>query len=194
VTRGEPIPDDRGFTHVILSGSAHSILDDHDFVAPTEAVVRRANARGIPIFGICYGSQMVVRALLGREHVRRNGSGVEIGWLPTDVVDESGGWFRGLPRPFFTWHSHYDEVCDLPDGFTVLARTRQCAIQAWECPTLRLFGTQFHPEMDLEEGNRTFAMEREQLALEGYDAGALIEASRDDGARIVIPRFLEHTW
>ncbi|MEZ4653914.1 MAG: gamma-glutamyl-gamma-aminobutyrate hydrolase family protein [Candidatus Eisenbacteria bacterium] len=192
--RGEVVRDDPRFSHLILSGSAHSILDDHDFVGPTEIAVRSAHARGAPIFGICYGSQMVVRALLGREHVRHNPAGIEVGWLPTEVLNESGGWFAGLPRPFHTWHSHYDEVLDLPADFTILAKTAKCAIQAWESRSRRLFGTQFHPEMDLDEGNRVFDAERGMLAREGYDADALIARSRDDGARIVIERFLREAW
>jgi GMP synthase (glutamine-hydrolysing) len=194
VTRGEEARDHPRFTHLILSGSAHSILDDHDFVAPTEAAIRSAHERGAPIFGICYGGQLVVRALLGRDHVRRNPAGIEVGWLATEVLNESGGWFEGLPRPFYTWHSHYDEVCDLPSDFTVLAATGACAIQAWECRPRRLFGTQFHPEMDLAEGNRVFAAEREVLAREGCNADRLIENARDDGARILIERFLHQVW
>lgn len=192
--RGEPLADDPRFTHLVLSGCALSIVDDHDFVPALEATVRRAHARGAPIMGICYGSQMIARAILGRDHVRRNPAGLEVGWLATDVVSREGGWFDGLPDPFHTWHFHHDEVCALPDDFTVLASTPRCAIQAWWSPGRRLFGTQFHPEMDREDGNATFDAERASLRPHGVDVDALIAETRDDGARALIGKFLARRW
>ena len=194
VAHGEEVADDPRFTHVILSGSALSIVDDHGFVPGLEATVRDAHARGAPIMGICYGSQMIARALLGRHHVRRNPAGLEVGWLATVCVSDEGGWFEGLPSPFRTWHYHRDEVCDLPRDFTVLASTAKCATQAWWSAERRLFGTQFHPEMDAEEGNAIFRLDRAKLARDGVDAEALIADTRDDGARTVIERFLLRRW
>ena len=194
VAHGEELADDPRFTHLILSGSAHSIVDDYDFVPQLEATVRSAHTREIPIFGICYGSQMIARALLGRRHVRRNAAGLEVGWLPTDVVSDDGGWLEGLPNPFHTWHYHYDEVCSLPADFTVLASTPKCAVQAWWSAKRKLLGTQFHPEMDTGDGNATFRIDREKLREQGVDADALIASTRDDAARVLVGRFLHRDW
>jgi len=194
VAHGETALDDGRFTHLILSGSPHSIVDDPPFVPPLEAAVRSAHARGVPIFGICYGSQLLARALLGADHVRRNARGLEAGWLPIQVVSEAGGWFRGLPRPFHSWQYHQDEVCELPDDFTLLASTDHCTTQAWWSEERKLFGTQFHPELDAEEGNALFRLSRKALEREGLDADALIAKTRDDLSRVVIRRFLERDW
>lgn len=193
VARGEGIADDPRFTHVLLSGSPLSIVDDHPFVPAVEAALRSAHARGIPIMGVCYGSQMIARALLGRRHVRR-GAGLEIGWLATALVSDAGGWFDGLPNPFHAWHYHHDEVCDLPGDFTVLASTPRCVIQAWWSPERRLFGTQFHPEMDLEIGNAIYRADGELLRQQGVDADALIAGAREDGSQVLIERFLRRRW
>ncbi len=194
VARGEKPADDARFTHVILSGSPHSILEDPPFVPGVEATLRSAHDRGIPMLGICYGSQLLARALLGPGHVRRNAAGLEVGWLPVDVTSEHGGWFAGLPRPFHAWQYHYDEVCDLPDDFAVLASTRQCAVQAWASERRKLLGMQFHPELDARDGNALFRLSRNALRREGVDADALIAETRDDASRVVIARFLERVW
>lgn len=194
VAHGESVEDDARFTHLILSGSPHSIVDDPPFVAPLEAAVQSAHARGIPIFGICYGSQLLARAVLGRDHVRRNARGLEAGWLPIQVVSDEGDWFAGLPRPFYSWEYHEDEVCDLPDDFTLLASTDHCETQAWWSEERKLFGTQFHPELDVEEGNALFRLSHKALQRAGLDADALIAATRDDLSRVVIRRFLEREW
>ena len=179
---------------MILSGSALSIEDDQEWTSEVVDFLRATAARGAPTMGVCYGHQLLARTHLGKDFVRRNPRGVEVGWLPVEVVDERGGWFAELPRPFHTWHFHYDEVRDLPPQWTVLARSGGCAVQAFEHRGLRLFGVQFHPEMDLEEGNAWFRLEREKIAAEGIDAERLIAAARDDGAQRLFARFLEHDW
>jgi GMP synthase (glutamine-hydrolysing) len=191
VLRGERPSHPRRYSHIVVSGSAHSILDSHDFVAPLETFLREASAAAVPIMGVCYGCQLVARAFLGPAHVRRLEAEVEAGWLPVEVTDEAGGWFAGLPRPFHTWHSHHDEVVDLPAGWRGLARTDRCAIQAYDHPELRLFGVQFHPEMDLESGNDLFRRDRAHFARWGIDVEGLVAAARDDGAQLLFRRFLE---
>ena len=85
-------------------------------------------------------------------------------------------------------------MCDLPGDFTLLASTAHCATQAWWSEERKLFGTQFHPELDAEEGNALFRLSRKALRREGIDADELIAETRDDLSRVVIRRFLERDW
>ncbi|MDQ2855729.1 MAG: gamma-glutamyl-gamma-aminobutyrate hydrolase family protein, partial [Acidobacteriota bacterium] len=55
--------------------------------------------------------------------------------------------FQDLPRTVTVWHSHCDEVKELPDGFQCTASSETCAIQAMQHETKQLFGVQFHPEL-----------------------------------------------
>jgi GMP synthase (glutamine-hydrolysing) len=190
---GRPADPDR-WSHVILSGSALSIEEDPEWLPEVADFLRATTARGAPTMGVCYGHQLLARVHLGKEHVRRSPRGVEVGWLPVEVVDDRHGWFADLPWPFRTWHFHFDEVHDLPPDWRVLARTDLCPVQAFEHRGLRLLGAQFHPEMDLDEGNAMFRAEREKIAGLGLDADALIADARDDGARRLFARFLEHDW
>lgn len=189
------VPDSAApFSHVVLSGSTHSVLDDHDFVAPTMDLVRDAVARGVPVLGICYGHQLVVRALLGKAHVRRSGT-PEFGWLPVGALPPGKALFAGLPDPFHTFVGHFDEVFDLPGGWEVTARTDRCAVHGYVNRELRVLGFQFHPEMDLVVGNRCFSADREALTGLGFDIDAALAGGRDDGSgRILFPRFLAYPW
>jgi GMP synthase (glutamine-hydrolysing) len=190
VTRGGRPADPGRWSHVVLSGSALTIVEDPPFYPEIAGLLREVVAHGTPVMGVCYGCQLLARIFLGREHVRRNPQGVEVGWLPVEVLDDADGWFAGLPRPFHTWQFHYDEVCDLPAGCRRLARSPRCEVQAWDDPARRLVGFQFHPEMDVEEGNRYFRAEAEKIRSHGLDPEDLVAATRDDGARIVFSRFL----
>jgi GMP synthase (glutamine-hydrolysing) len=190
----EEVPEQPGdYSHVLVSGSSYSILDSHDFMVPIEQFLRDAAAAEVPMMGVCYGAQLVARAFLGPSHVRRIAAENEVGWLPVEVTDEAGGWFAGLPRPFYAWHSHNDEVHDLPDGWRVLARSELCDVQAYDQPELRIFGVQFHAEMDLEAGNATFRRERPELEAEGVDVDRLLATARDDGAHRLFHTFLERS-
>jgi len=59
--------------------------------------------------------------------------------------------FKGLPSTVTVWHSHCDEVKDLPDGFRRTASNETCAIQAMQQKGRRVYGVQFHPELFDEE-------------------------------------------
>lgn len=191
----EPIPDSsEAFSHLILSGSTCSILDTPPFLEPTMALVRDAVKLGRPVLGICYGHQLVVRALLGIEHVRRS-SAPEIGWLPISVEPGHDPLFAGLPNPFRAFVGHFDEVCNLPDEWEITASTAGCPIHGVLNRRQRIMGFQFHPEMDLAVGNTCYAMNREALARLNIDVDAIIAQSQDDGSgKLLIPRFLCRLW
>lgn len=124
-----------GHDLVVLLGSEWSVYwpEVATQVAAEAAVVQAAAARGVPVFGVCFGSQILAHALGGRV-VRA--AEPEIGWyqIETDVPD------RIAPGPWLQWH--YD-VVELPAGAVELARSA-VGPQAWSVG--RCFSTQFHPE------------------------------------------------
>lgn len=183
-----------GYSHLVLSGSTDSILDDTPALGPAMRLVREAVERRAPVLGICYGHQLVARALLGDAHVRRAGT-PEIGWLEVCPEAAFAALYDGLPRPFRTFVGHFDEVCDLPSGWRVTARSAGCRVQGFLNEELRLMGFQFHPEMDLEVGNRCFTRDREALERRGFPMDRILAEAADDGAgRVLFPRFLAWPW
>jgi GMP synthase (glutamine-hydrolysing) len=64
------------------------------------------------------------------------------------AVETSGeGLFKDLPEQITVWHSHCDEVKELPEGFRRTASNEACGIQAMQHSKRPLFGVQFHPEL-----------------------------------------------
>jgi GMP synthase (glutamine-hydrolysing) len=98
---------------------------------------------GLPIFGICYGFQVMAATLGGV--VTRTGKS-EFGRTQTTVVSESKT-FGGLYSQQKTWMSHGDAVTKAPEGFTTTASTESTPIAAFENATGTLAGVQFHPEV-----------------------------------------------
>ena len=106
---------------------------------------------GIPILGICYGSQLMAYILGGTVETAPVS---EYGRTEVDV-DNSSAIFQGVKPQTICWMSHTDYISKAPEGFKVVAKTPVCPVAAMECPERKLYATQFHPEvMHTEEGQK----------------------------------------
>ena len=123
---------------IILSGGPSSVYADN---APTfdSAIF----ALGIPIFGICYGFQVMAAALGGV--VSQTGKS-EFGRTEIQVL-QSTKIFAKLPAKQKVWMSHGDAVTSAPSDFIVCATTADTPIAAFENATGEIAGVQFHPEV-----------------------------------------------
>ncbi len=148
VTLADPRPSLDGFTHMVVSGSEASILDDDPWVPPQMALIAEAASRRLPVLGSCHGHQMIARALGGE--VGRAAE-PELGWIPVEV-DRSAAMFAGMNTPAWIFVSHFDEVVSLPREFQVTARSPRCAIHAFSHSERPVWGVQSHPEIGIAEG------------------------------------------
>jgi GMP synthase (glutamine-hydrolysing) len=98
---------------------------------------------GVPVFGLCYGAQLVARDLGGQ--VAKTGRG-EYG-RTTLTVREPGVLFREQPVEQTVWMSHFDTITEAPPGFRVLAATGDTPAAAFGDPERAVYGVQFHPEV-----------------------------------------------
>jgi GMP synthase (glutamine-hydrolysing) len=132
---------------IILSGGPSSVYAPGAPAAPEGLF-----DTGIPVFGICYGHQVMVTALGGT--VERTGA-AEYGGTPVSVAGSGGRLLAGLSDRFNVWMSHGDTSTVAPPGFEVTARTVATPVAAIEAPAKGLYGVQFHPEvMHTEHGTR----------------------------------------
>jgi GMP synthase (glutamine-hydrolysing) len=100
---------------------------------------------GVPVLGICYGHQLMARALGGE--VAATGQR-EYGATPLSVDERGGGvLLQDMPVTETVWMSHGDAVTRAPDGFRVTAHTGQIPIAAMEDPSRGMYAVQFHPEV-----------------------------------------------
>jgi len=123
---------------LILSGGPASVLDVN-----SPSISKRIFELGVPVFGVCYGMQLMAKLLGGTlvSAKRREYGSAKL------YVDEPNEIFKGLPEEFVVWMSHGDNIEELPDGFICLAHTDSLPIAAIASPKDRLYGTQFHPEV-----------------------------------------------
>jgi GMP synthase (glutamine-hydrolysing) len=142
---------------IILSGGPASVYAPGAPPAPAGLL-----AAGVPVLGICYGFQLMIRDLGGQ--VARTGSG-EYGATALSLIEPGGALLGDLPAAQQVWMSHGDTCTLAPDGFTVTARTSGTPVAAAENAAHGFYGMQFHPEvMHTEHGT---AMLRSFLAAAG---------------------------
>lgn len=103
---------------------------------------------GIPILGICYGMQLIAHTLGGKISACEKS---EYGRI-TAVVNTDSALFSNIVETQNVLMSHTDKVIELPSGnFRGIANTKLCEIAAFECPEQKIYGVQFHPEVEISE-------------------------------------------
>jgi GMP synthase (glutamine-hydrolysing) len=123
---------------IILSGGPSSVYEPG--VPDVDASLYESD---VPLFGICYGFQLMARALGGT--VVKTGNR-EYGGTPL-LVTQPGALFAGLPDKQDVWMSHGDAVSAAPDGYTVTATSAGATVAGFEDVARRRAGVQFHPEV-----------------------------------------------
>jgi len=138
-----------GYTHLLLSGSSLSASQGSKYDQDIIKVIRYFLYNNKAMLGICHGHQMIARAIIGNSACRK-AQNPEFGWKKMKI--ESNSLFEGISNPVFL-ESHYDEVCNLTDEFNVIATNKDCEVQAFQYKDLPVWGVQFHPEMQFENGS-----------------------------------------
>ncbi len=126
--------DPRG---IILTGGPQSVNSD-DF-----SVDEKIFALDVPILGICFGAQLMAKALSGRVESAPTS---EFGRTEIDRIGGSR-LLDGVSARSTVWMSHNDRIIDAPRGFKITASTANCPIAAMENPERKLYAVQFHPEV-----------------------------------------------
>ena len=99
---------------------------------------------GIPIFGICYGHQLIAQQLGGE--VSRGGRG-EYGRALLTRNNETSQLLHDLPSEYSVWMSHFDFVARMPEGFSSSASSPDAPIAVMENAQRKVWAVQFHPEV-----------------------------------------------
>lgn len=138
-----------GVDALVISGSPASATDDDPWITHELALIEEADAREIPILGVCFGSQLLGRAYYGKAAVR-NSAHPEFGWHRVEVVG-TDALFRNVPEQFVSFQYHLEEVIPQP-AMHVLARNDASAVQAFRVGEKPIWGLQFHLEVTPRAG------------------------------------------
>jgi GMP synthase (glutamine-hydrolysing) len=98
---------------------------------------------GVPILGICYGAQLMSYMMGGKvDRAEKREYGKTEMTLKPSVI------FKNVPEKSVSWMSHTVYISEVPEGFEVLGTTDTCPVAAMGSNAKRLYGVQFHPEVE----------------------------------------------
>ena len=149
---------------IIFTGGPNSV-----YLEDSPSYSKEIFELGIPILGICYGSQLMAHLLGGKvatapvsEYGRTE---TYIDGASEESDKRSGSLlFKGIKKKITTWMSHTDHISEMPEGFISCAHTDNCPVAAMENAEKKLYGMQYHPEvMHTENGIKMLIVVLQQL-------------------------------
>lgn len=139
-----------GVDAVIIGGAgAYSAAEDYDWTPALLDFVRCLVDREMPLFGSCWGHQVIARALGGRVEYAPDESELGCGTVSLTEAGLKDPLFHRFPAEFHANMGHHDRVVELPSEAVELARN-DIPYQAFRLKGLPIYGTQFHSELDAE--------------------------------------------
>ena len=131
---------------IIFTGGPNSVYGENSPLCDKEIF-----NIGVPVLGICYGSQLMAHVLGGSVATAPVSE-----YGKTEVsVDAKSKIFEGVQDKTICWMSHTDYIEKAPEDFNIVGSTPVCPVAAMECVEKNLYAVQFHPEvMHTKEGTK----------------------------------------
>ncbi len=149
VAAGDTLPEHDGFDGVIVSGSEKGVYDECDWMEPLKCYLRLLRESQVPLFGICFGHQVMAEAFGGKAEKAKHGFVVG----SRDYTESARQLDSRTPDPqnpmrgntYSAYAMHKDQVVEVPESATVTASAPYCPVAAlsYNFPACSV---QFHPE------------------------------------------------
>ncbi|MFG1480747.1 type 1 glutamine amidotransferase [Xanthobacter sp. V4C-4] len=171
---GARLPDGAGldgYDGIAVTGSSLNIYHGGPEIERQIALLRAVFATGVPVFGSCWGLQVLTVAAGGSVRLNPRGREVGFGRRIRQTADGLGhDLFVGKPQVFEAMTVHLDEVETLPPGARLLATNDHSQVQAAEIRAGRstCWAVQYHPEYPFREMAAIFRRLRPSLVAEGF--------------------------
>ncbi|WP_085022394.1 glutamine-hydrolyzing GMP synthase [Anaerovibrio sp. JC8] len=124
---------------IIFTGGPNSVYKPESATISTEIF-----ELGVPVLGICYGSQLIAHLLGGKVDTAPVS---EYGKTEVSIKSSASKLFADVSSKTICWMSHTDYISKAPEGFTVTADTPVCPVAGMEDESRKIYAVQFHPEV-----------------------------------------------
>lgn len=188
VAAGEALPSPTEVAGALITGSAAMVTERAAWSERTAGWIRHAMDAELPLFGVCYGHQLMAHALGGRVDYLPGGR--EIGTMPIQVAAEArhDPVAAALPASFRAHTTHEQSVLEIPKGAKILAGS------ARDPHHLLRYGAnavsvQFHPEFNADVMRAYIRRKRADMHREGFDPH---QAYRQVAPTPIARRLLRH--
>lgn len=192
VGAGDALPAPGTVAGALITGSAAMVTERAAWSERTAGWIRDAMDAELPLFGVCFGHQLMAHALGGRVDYLPGGR--EIGTRAIETLDAAtrDPLATGLPTSFRAHTTHEQSVLEAPSGATVLARSARDPHQLLRYGPNAL-STQFHPEFSADVMRAYIRRKCSDMHREGADPQRCFrEVAATPIARRLLQRFAGH--
>lgn len=153
--------------------------------------IKEAYRKKKPMLGVCFGAQMIAEALGGK--VEQIGKGFkEVGYAQIyRVLGNSDPLLAGIPEEFIGIANHDREIVKVPDGATVLAKSK-FGIQAFR--TGKVWGLQFHPEKTAKNADDLLANDENKSRFDPKEQEKLRAMFDQETGKKILTNFMKTAW
>ena len=148
----------------IITGSKSGIYDDEHWIETLKLYVQRLNTKNKKLIGICFGHQLIAKALGGL--AGKASCGWEIGVKQAVMFEGRDPRFFGTSE-FYLAYSHQDQALEKAPGSQILAATPNCPIAMTSLGS-HILTFQGHPEFDIAYARALFELRESIYPSEVY--------------------------
>ena len=158
---------------LLITGSRHGVYEDHGWIAPLENLVLDAFNRGQKMVGICFGHQLIARALGGR--VEKSEKGFGVGVMDYTLVRQDGSQ---ADVSLCAWHQ--DQIITPPEHARIIAQSEFCPVAGLQYAD-KAISFQAHPEFSRDYVRDLIELRTPSMLDDAFSAASLatLESSTD---------------
>ena len=143
----EKLPNIYSAKGFIITGSHAMVTEELKWSLQLEKYIQKIASKNIPLLGICYGHQLIAKALRGVSNFNKKGKEIGTVKIKKTYFSKNDPLLKAFPIQFYAHETHYQSVLKLPSNAIVLAKNTHDKHQAVRFKKF-VWGVQFHPEFN----------------------------------------------
>jgi len=191
ILKNQKLPSLQSAAAFIITGSHSMVSEELNWSVELERYIRKIASKKIPLLGICYGHQLIAKALGGKSDFNKKGKEIGRVKIKRTINSSNDPLFKGFPRQFYAFETHYQSAVKLPSKAVVLASNYKEQHQAVRF-TKYIWGVQFHPEFNVNIMKEYIINQEDELIKSGISLKKLLEkVDKCDISNKILSNFMD---
>ena len=170
----QDLPNINSAAGFIITGSHAMVSEELNWSLKLEKYIRKIDSKNIPLLGICYGHQLIAKALGGQSDYNKRGKEIGRVKITRSINSFNDPLLKDFPKKFYAFETHYQSAVKLPANALILASNNKDKHQAVRFSNY-IWGVQFHPEFDSNIMREYIINQEETLTKLGVNIDLLLK-------------------
>ncbi len=190
ILENQKLPNLQSAAGFIITGSHAMVSEELNWSVKLEKYIKKIASKNIPLLGICYGHQLIAKALGGTSDFNKKGKEIGRVKIKSTLNALNDPLFDGFPKQFYAFETHYQSAVKLPLKAVILASNHKDQHQAVRF-SQSIWGVQFHPEFDTNIMKEYIINQEDSLTTLGFNLNKLLDnVDRCDISHKILVNFM----